>query len=86
MLILAGLRLETDLKDPETVQLITEVLENFDPNQSMNEDEAMFSSRFHDFERKKRNSGSNNVRERHKATKKVTEEYNVKRAKREREE
>ena len=72
------------MKDPETVQLITEVLENFDPNQRMDEDEAMFSSRFHDFERKQRKTGSTNVRQRQKATKKVTEEYNVERMKRER--
>jgi len=50
--MLAGLKLETELGDPDTLALISEVLENFDPTQDMNEDEAMFSTRFVDFERK----------------------------------
>ena len=54
ILILAGLRVDTELRDPETVALISKVLEEFDPHSVIDEDEAMFSSRFNDFERKKR--------------------------------
>ena len=50
ILILAGLRVETDLNDPATVQLIQTVLQNFNPDEQMDEDEAMFSARFNDFE------------------------------------
>ena len=50
ILILAGLRVETDLSDPDTVKLIQTVLENFNPDEKMDEDEAMFSARFNAFE------------------------------------
>ena len=44
ILILAGLRCETDLNDPDTIALVSKVLENFDPSQAMNEDEALFGA------------------------------------------
>ena len=52
--MLAGLKLETELGDPETQNLINDVLETFDPSQDMDQDEALFSSRFIDFESKNR--------------------------------
>ena len=75
--MLAGLKLETELGDPDTLALISEVLENFDPTQDMNEDEAMFSTRFVDFERKKRGDGPG--RQREMATKRVSESFHMKR-------
>ena len=50
----------------------------------MDEDEAMFSARFQDFERSNR-SGADQGRRRQAATKKVSETYHLKRAKREKE-
>lgn len=51
----------------------------------MDEDEAMFSARFQDFERHNR-SNEHQGRRRQAATKKVSETYHLKRAKREKEE
>ena len=85
---MAGLRVETDLSDPETVALIAKVISEFDENEPMNEGAAMFSSRFADFERKDRDSDrfGGGARVRQKATKRVKESYHLERAKREKEE
>ena len=50
ILILAGMKVETELSNPETVKLIQDVLRDFDPNKKMDEDEMMFSSRLAIFE------------------------------------
>ena len=88
VLILAGMKVEIELSDPETVRLISEVLENFDPNARIDEDEAMFSSRLVDFERKEKRvrGGGDKHRQRNQATKHVPESYHIERAKREKEE
>lgn len=63
------------------------MIENFDPNQAMDEDEAMFSARFNDFERHSRRTGAKDTgRQRNVATKRVSEAYHIKRAIREKEE
>ena len=67
--------------------LIQSVIENFDPGNPMDEGEAMFSARFQDFERNSKDIGANDTgRRRQAATKKVSETYHLKRAKREKEE
>ena len=45
------MKVEQELSDPETVALIAKVIENFDPKNAIDEDEALFSSRFVSFER-----------------------------------
>jgi len=50
LLILCGMKVEVEMGDPETMALIAKVLEEFDPNAPMDEDEAMFTARFTDFE------------------------------------
>lgn len=83
MLMLAGLKVDTELSDPDTIELIQEVLDELDPNQAINEDEAMFACRFNEFERKDRKArtrGHEGGRKRAIASKKVTEEYNIERA------
>ena len=50
MLILAGLKVETELADPETVKLIAGVIAKFDPKKSIDEDDFLFESRFEVFE------------------------------------
>ena len=72
ILILAGMKVETELSNPETVKLIQDVLRNFDPNKQLDEDEMMFSSRLAIYE------GSNprsRRMDRNVATKRVTESY-----------
>ena len=84
ILILAGLRVETELADPETIELISKVLSEFETTGAMDEDEMMFASRFQDFEKKKAkdmHSGGGRVRQ--KATKRVSEAYHLERAKKE---
>ena len=76
------MRVETELRDPDTVALISKVLDEFDNHNTMDEDEAMFSSRFNDFERKKRKaekSGQEAGRVRQRATKRVKESYHLER-------
>ena len=80
ILILAGLKVETELSDPETVALIAKVIENFDPNKAIDEDAALFSSRFVSFERRAKKDGAENARVRQKATKRVSEAYQIDRA------
>lgn len=79
------MRVETEMSDPETMALIQSVIDNFDPGNPMDEDEAMFSARFQDFERHNRGD-EHQGRRRQAATKKVSETYHLKRAKREKEE
>ena len=50
VLILAGLKVETELADPETVKLIAGVIAKFDPKKSIDEDDFLFESRFEVFE------------------------------------
>ena len=45
VLILAGMKVETELQDKDTVQLISDILQNFDPKESIEEDEALFCAR-----------------------------------------
>ena len=54
VLMLAGLKVDTELDDPETMALISEVLDGLDPEKQIDEDEAMFACRFNEFERKDR--------------------------------
>lgn len=54
VLILAGLKVDTELNDPETIELIQQVLEGVDPESRIDEDEAMFACRYNEFERKDR--------------------------------
>ena len=78
------------MRNPETVALISKVLEEFDPHSVIDEDEAMFSSRFNDFERQKRKAeraGEEMAgRVRMRATKRVKESYHLERQKREKSE
>lgn len=65
------------------------MLEDFDPTAPFDEDEALFSSRFNDFERKQRKkaaAGEQRGRDRGVVVKKVKESYHIERAKREKEE
>lgn len=78
------MRVETEMSNPETMALIQSVIDDFDPKNPMDEDEAMFSARFQDFERSNL-SGADQSRRRQAATKKVSETYHLKRAKREKE-
>ena len=85
MLILAGLKVDTELSDPATIELIQKVLDelNTDEYGAINEDEAMFACRFNEFERKDRKSrtkGMEGGRQRARATKRVDEKYNIERA------
>lgn len=59
---MAGMKVEMELSDPETVALIAKVIENFDPNKAIDEDEALFSSRFVSFERRANKDGAQNAR------------------------
>ena len=54
VLILAGMKVDTELNDPETVELIQQVIaQHFsNPHEHIDEDEAMFALRFNDFDRK----------------------------------
>ena len=69
VLILAGLKVENELADAETLQLIQKVLANFDPRKSLDTEELMFESRFEMFEqitgdgRRGRNVATKNVSE-----------------------
>ena len=72
ILILAGMKVETELSNPETVKLIQDVLRDFDPNKKMDEDEMMFSSRLAIFEGIQETTGR---QARNVATKRVTESY-----------
>ena len=49
---MAGIRVETELSDPETVALIQKVLDDFSKTPHVDDDELMFASRLADFERK----------------------------------
>lgn len=83
------MRVETDLADPETINLIQKVLDEFDASQEMDEDEAMFATRFQVFEgknQKKDNMMLGEGRVRNKATKRVSEAYNLERMRNEKEE
>lgn len=59
------------------------MIDNFDPHAPMDEDEAMFSARFNDFE--SHTNDRDTGRRRNVATKKVSDAYHIKRAKREKE-
>ena len=56
MLILAGLNVERDLADPEIMEVVGKVLENFDPEKGINENEAIFEAQFQMFEHKQEDS------------------------------
>ena len=78
------MRVETDLADPETIELIAKVLEDFGKEQQgpLDEDEAMFCVRFGDFERKtKKSAGQGRVRQT--GMKRVSEVYTIERLQRE---
>ena len=51
LLIVAGLNVEQDLADPEIMEIIQKVLEDFDPSRRVDEDEAIFESQFAMFEK-----------------------------------
>ena len=69
--MLAGLKVETELADPETVKLIAGVIAKFDPRKSIDEDEFLFESRFEVFESIQ--TGERGFR--NKATKNVSDAY-----------
>ena len=52
LLILAGIKVETELADPETVALIQKVLDDFSKTPHVDDDELLFASRLADFESK----------------------------------
>lgn len=45
VLILAGMKVEMELQDKDTVQMISDILEKFDPKETIEEDEALFCAR-----------------------------------------
>lgn len=45
VLMLAGIDMARDLKDPEKWEIVQDVLKNFDPNQEVSEDDLIFSAR-----------------------------------------
>ena len=49
---MAGIKVDTELADPETMALIQKVLDEFSNTPHVNDDELMFASRLADFERK----------------------------------
>jgi len=80
------MKVEVEMGDPETMALIAKVLEEFDPNAPMDEDEAMFTARFTDFEQKSKKSIGSKMhtgRTRAKVIKKVPESYHIERKVRE---
>ena len=82
------MKVEVDMGDPETMELIAKVLEEFDPNAPMDEDEMMFSARFTEFERKNKKSSGKDDKGRIRAhgIKHVRESFHIKRAAREKSE
>ena len=44
ILILAGMDVDVDLKNPEMMKTVQEVLANFDPTAPLPEDDAVFSA------------------------------------------
>ena len=84
LLILCGMKVEVEMGNQETMELIAKVLEDFDPNAPMDEDEAMFSARFTEFERKTNKAqGDNQGRTRARGMRVVRESFHIKRAARE---
>ena len=59
LLIVAGLNVEQDLADPEIMEIIQKVLEDFDPSRRVDEDEAIFESQFAMFDKTKGDQSSN---------------------------
>ena len=49
LLILAGIDLESELSNPEAVQIIQQVLKNFDPTKIEDQDDAVFDATMNHF-------------------------------------
>ena len=82
ILILAGLDV-SELSNPKTVEVITGVLQDFDPT-SFDEEEFVFNAKAEDFNQKRRNAAPSEMRRI--AKKKVNEKYYNKLAEREKQE
>ena len=82
ILILAGLDV-SELSNPKTVEVITGVLQDFDPT-SFDEEEFVFNAKAEDFNQKRRNAAPSEMRRI--AKKKVNENYYNKLAEREKQE
>ena len=71
-MIIAGLNVERDLADPEIMEVVGKILENFDPDRGIDENEAIFESQFAMFEHQHDQS---RIRERRGMVKQVREGY-----------
>lgn len=74
LLIVAGLNVEQDLADPEIMEIIQKVLEDFNPSKQIDEGEAIFESQFAMFD-KTLGDQSSNIRQRRGVEKHVREGY-----------
>ena len=82
ILILAGIDVENELANTEVQELLSDVLQNFDPKQALGEEEAIFATqmRYHDHRMKQETRSR-----RRGVVKKVSEDYVMQRAREEKE-
>lgn len=75
-----------ELQDKDTVQMISDILEKFDPKETIEEDEALFCARMGQFEKKADKKEGKGGRRRNKAIVRVSDSYHAELAVRERKE